>query len=177
MKDQKIVIEDNMGIAYNKYFEIVLKGLENTNPTILRSITENGAKCFLIKYGDDLPSFLAIPLTIEFDKYDFVQAENVIAVEWIEGSRNLQEIFEFLPDALAMSAVCTAGKVHKFKGGAREGAGRKPSHPDLKKEPVSIKLPHWLINWMDRQEESRAVLIEFALRYKHKIKPPNRSTT
>ncbi|MGZ5009692.1 MAG: hypothetical protein ACXV74_01885 [Methylobacter sp.] len=32
-----------------------------------------------------------------------------------------------------------------------------------KKTPVSIKLPPYLIQWMDRQPESRAVLIETAL--------------
>ncbi|MGZ8173403.1 MULTISPECIES: hypothetical protein [Methylobacter] len=32
-----------------------------------------------------------------------------------------------------------------------------------KKAAVSIKLPPYLIEWMDRQPESRAVLIEIAL--------------
>jgi hypothetical protein len=49
---------------------------------------------------------------------------------------------------------------------------RKPSPPELKKEPVSIKLPRWLLNWMQTQPESRAVLIENALQKQHKIKPP-----
>ena len=34
---------------------------------------------------------------------------------------------------------------------------------DDKKTPISIKLPPYLIKWMDRQPESRAVLIETAL--------------
>lgn len=57
-------------------------------------------------------------------------------------------------------------------GGKREGAGRKPSPPLLKKEPISVKLPKWLIDWMREQPESRAVLIEEALKRRHKLKPP-----
>lgn len=60
-----------------------------------------------------------------------------------------------------------------MSGGAREGAGRKPAPPMLKKEPISLKLPRWLIEWMDDQPESRAVLIEDALKRRHKIKPPD----
>ena len=42
----------------------------------------------------------------------------------------------------------------------------------LKKEPISVKLPKWLIEWMDAQPESRAVLIDDAICKRHKIKPP-----
>ena len=59
-----------------------------------------------------------------------------------------------------------------MSGGRREGAGRKPSPTELLKVPISIKLPRWLIEWLDTQPESRAVLIEDALRRRHKIKPP-----
>lgn len=58
------------------------------------------------------------------------------------------------------------------RGGARLGAGRKPVPPELKKMPISIKLPKWLIDWMDTQEESRPNLIEEALRRQHGIAPP-----
>lgn len=34
-----------------------------------------------------------------------------------------------------------------------------------------MKLPKWLIEWMDAQPESRAVLIEDAICERHKIKP------
>ena len=57
-------------------------------------------------------------------------------------------------------------------GGKREGAGRKPAAPHLKKTPIAVALPQWLLDWMDTQAESRAVLIEEALRKRHKIKPP-----
>lgn len=58
------------------------------------------------------------------------------------------------------------------RGGVRLGAGRKPVPPELKKEPISIKLPKWLIDWMNLQEESRPHLIEEALRRQHSIGPP-----
>jgi hypothetical protein len=63
--------------------------------------------------------------------------------------------------------------LNKKKGGKREGAGRKPSPPALLKVPISIKLPRWLVEWMDEQQKSRAVLIEDALQEQHKIGPPN----
>lgn len=58
------------------------------------------------------------------------------------------------------------------RGGVRLGAGRKPVPPGLKKEPISIKLPKWLIDWMDAQKESRPILIEEALRRQYGIWPP-----
>lgn len=59
------------------------------------------------------------------------------------------------------------------KGGRRDGAGRKPLPPELLKVPISIKLPRWMIEWMDKQPASRAVLIEDALQMQHKISPPD----
>jgi hypothetical protein len=58
------------------------------------------------------------------------------------------------------------------RGGARLGAGRKPVEPALKKEPIYIKLPKWLLEWMDAQEESRPNLIEDAMRQHYDIRPP-----
>jgi|ERR1022692_191505 hypothetical protein len=52
------------------------------------------------------------------------------------------------------------------------GAGRKHSPPELKKIPVGVKLPRWLVEWMREQPESQAVLIEEALKKRHKLKPP-----
>lgn len=59
-----------------------------------------------------------------------------------------------------------------MSGGAREGAGRKPAKQELKKIPVGIKLPRWIVEWMREQPESQAVLIEDALKRRHKLKPP-----
>jgi len=59
-----------------------------------------------------------------------------------------------------------------MSGGKREGSGRKPSPPELLKVPISLKLPRWLIEWMNTQPGSRAVLIEEAMKRQYKIKPP-----
>lgn len=58
-------------------------------------------------------------------------------------------------------------------GGKREGAGRKPVHPLLKKGAISLKLPRWLIDRLDEESGSRAVLIEMALCEKHGWTPPD----
>ena len=59
--------------------------------------------------------------------------------------------------------------MNKKSGGKRDGAGRKPLPSALLKIPISIKLPRWLVEWMDTQPQSRAVLIEEALKKQHKI--------
>lgn len=60
------------------------------------------------------------------------------------------------------------------QGGKREGAGRKPAPPLLKKTARSVKLPEWLWLWMDEQPNTnRALLIEYAMRSVHKITPPS----
>jgi hypothetical protein len=59
-----------------------------------------------------------------------------------------------------------------MSGGERKGAGRKPSPPELKKIPVGVKLPRWLVEWMRTHPESQAVLIEDSLKRQHKLKPP-----
>lgn len=53
-----------------------------------------------------------------------------------------------------------------------KGAGRKASLPELKKIPVGLKLPRWLVEWLRAQNISQAVLIEDALKKRHKLKPP-----
>ena len=60
-----------------------------------------------------------------------------------------------------------------MSGGKRQGAGRPLVPAELKKRMVSIRLPEWLIQWMDEQPETnRAVLIENALKEIHGIEPP-----
>ena len=56
-----------------------------------------------------------------------------------------------------------------MKGGPRKGAGRPPLTD--KKTQVNMKLPPWLIAWMDQQPKSRAVLIEDACRDYYGIGP------
>ena len=60
------------------------------------------------------------------------------------------------------------------RGGKREGAGRKPLPPFLKKQSIHLKLPGWLIDWMDQRPGSRAVQIEEALKRQHKLKEPKK---
>jgi len=58
-------------------------------------------------------------------------------------------------------------------GGKREGAGRPPMPALLKKRMVSIRLPEWLIQWMDEQPNTnRAILIENSLSDQHRLKAP-----
>lgn len=60
-----------------------------------------------------------------------------------------------------------------MKGGAREGAGRKPAPPMIKKIPKSVRLPAWLWEWMDQQPDTnRALLIEDAICRQHGLAPP-----
>lgn len=59
-----------------------------------------------------------------------------------------------------------------MSGGKRAGAGRPPLDPRMVKVPVGYKLPRWLVDWMRDQPESQAVLIEEALKKRHKLKPP-----
>ena len=58
-----------------------------------------------------------------------------------------------------------------MKGGKRKGAGR-PALLNERKAGIYVKLPPWLIAWLAKQPESRAVLIEKALVTVHKLKPP-----
>ena len=50
--------------------------------------------------------------------------------------------------------------------------GRPPVAPELLKVQLGLKLPRWLIDWLDTREESRAELIEDALRDRHRLTPP-----
>lgn len=58
------------------------------------------------------------------------------------------------------------------RGGARPGAGRPTLPYATKKHLISLKLPGWLLQWMETQDKSRAELIEDALREVHGIGPP-----
>lgn|GEM_PF-1231882 len=58
------------------------------------------------------------------------------------------------------------------RGGAREGAGRKPTDPQFVRVPVPLRLPTWLVEWIDTQPGTRADLIEAALLKAHKLRPP-----
>ena len=59
-----------------------------------------------------------------------------------------------------------------MKGGKRANSGRKPLPLELKKIPIGLKLPRWIVEWMREQPQSQAVLIENALKHKHKLNTP-----
>ena len=58
------------------------------------------------------------------------------------------------------------------RGGKRPGAGRKPTDTHLVRVAVPLRLPAWLVAWIDAQPGTRAELIEAALLKAHKLRPP-----
>ena len=50
-----------------------------------------------------------------------------------------------------------------MRGGKREGAGRKKVPSDVKRNPVTIRLPQYIIVELDAMDGSRTELIERAL--------------
>lgn len=50
--------------------------------------------------------------------------------------------------------------------------GRPKKELNLKKHPICLKLPKWLIEWLDTQEYSRAILIEKALIKQFRLSEP-----
>jgi len=58
----------------------------------------------------------------------------------------------------------------KFQNNSKR-VGRRPMPKHLRKNKISLCLPQWLIEWTSDRPESRAVLIEQALRQVHNIKP------
>ena len=60
----------------------------------------------------------------------------------------------------------------KGRGGAGRGQGRKPVDVTLKREVKAIRLPAWIWQWIDQQENDRGHVIEEALRQYYKITPP-----
>jgi hypothetical protein len=50
--------------------------------------------------------------------------------------------------------------------------GRPPAPPQLQRVNVPLRLPRWLVEWIDRQEGTRADVIEAALLKAHKLRAP-----
>lgn len=107
--------ETNKENAYKKYFELVVIGLEKQSGERLVSFGRYGGQFFIYRGTDDFPYFLAASKELNMEDSG-INSKDVIAFERIEEAATIQEIFDFLPDALAMSAICTAGKPHKFPG-------------------------------------------------------------
>ena len=59
-------------------------------------------------------------------------------------------------------------------GGKREGAGRKPVRPEMRKEQSKARISKWVLDWLDehRVEGSRGALLESAIIKVHKLKAP-----
>jgi hypothetical protein len=175
-----LVPETNMEIAYDRYYDIVRIGIKNMHPAEFSHFTKSGGEALIVKSlteTDDLPYFMVVSEGYGIEKHRLGLGSKfglrVIASAIIDAGCTMSDLLHFLPDYLANNAICTAGMPHKFRGGVRKGAGRKPTHPLMKKDPISIKLPRWVLEWLDQQTESRAVIIEDALRSKHDIEPPN----
>ena len=63
--------------------------------------------------------------------------------------------------------------VHGLDINEFKSPGRPVAHPLLKKRMIAIRLPEWVIKWMDAQPDTnRAILIEDAMKKIHKINSP-----
>ena len=51
--------------------------------------------------------------------------------------------------------------------------GRPKSSPEMKKMPINVKLPKWLLDKMALESDSRAVIIETSIRCLYDWQPPN----
>ena len=63
-------------------------------------------------------------------------------------------------------------KKEQSHGGKRKNSGRKSIPTNLKKQVFSLALPPYLIKWMDKRPESRAKLIEMAMKKQYEILDP-----
>jgi hypothetical protein len=50
--------------------------------------------------------------------------------------------------------------------------GRPPAPPGLRRVNVPLRLPAWLVEWIDAQPETRTELIEAALLKAYNLRPP-----
>lgn len=50
--------------------------------------------------------------------------------------------------------------------------GRPPAPPHLQRVNVPLRLPRWLVEWIDAQHGTRANVIEGSVMKANKLKPP-----
>jgi hypothetical protein len=50
--------------------------------------------------------------------------------------------------------------------------GRPPAPPHLQRINVPLRLPRWMVEWIDAQPGTRADVLEAALTKVHKLKAP-----
>lgn len=55
---------------------------------------------------------------------------------------------------------------------APRNGGRPPAEPHLRRVNVPVRLPRWMVEWIDAQDGTRADVIEAALLKAHKPKQP-----
>lgn len=51
--------------------------------------------------------------------------------------------------------------------------GRPKVKAILKRESQTLRLPKWLIDWLDHKEESAGRIVEDALIERHRLEPPD----
>lgn len=56
-------------------------------------------------------------------------------------------------------------------GGKRPGAGRKHADPLIKRIPIQVRLPAWLVEWL-REHGRIGRLIEEAVTERHRLNKP-----
>jgi len=56
--------------------------------------------------------------------------------------------------------------------GEQNKGGRPPAQPQLQRVNVPLRLPRWLVEWIDQQDGTRADVIEAALLKAHKLRQP-----
>ncbi len=59
----------------------------------------------------------------------------------------------------------------KIAGIDKRPVGRPKKAPELKKKMVSVRLPQWMLDWMNEHYLSNTYLIESAIKKTYKIKP------
>lgn len=50
--------------------------------------------------------------------------------------------------------------------------GRPRALPELRREVFSVRMPRWIIDWMNKRKESPTELIEHSLKTTYRLTPP-----
>ena len=59
-------------------------------------------------------------------------------------------------------------------GPGDSGYSHCEDHAQVKKETKGIRLPLWMWDWLDGQDDARGVIVEDAIKKVHKLKTPQR---
>lgn len=58
------------------------------------------------------------------------------------------------------------------QGGKREGAGRPPALDAEKMRTVSVRMPQWMIDELDKLDGDRSFMMRYAVTKTFQLKPP-----